>query len=225
MTHDWKIAEREYERHLSRRGKVHAFDRLDAATTALVVVDMVPFFSRENPYCAAVIPNINAIAGALRDAGGAVAWVLPSGDDPFPELSVEFYGPAVAETYRSSGGVGDLPAKLCPELEHRDGDIFVEKSAASAFFPGLCVLPELLHARGIETVIVTGTVTNVCCESSARDARTLGFRVIMAADGNAARTDAEHNATLHVIYRSFGDVRSTGDILGLIAASASAMEA
>lgn len=219
MAHAWKIAEREYARQLERRGKLHAFESLDPATTALVVVDMVPFFSRENPYCQAVIPNINALTGALRAAGGLVAWVLPSADDPFPELSEEFYGPAVAETYRTSGGQGELPARLCPELEHRAGDVFVEKSAASAFFPGLCPLPELLHARGAETVIVAGTVTNVCCESSARDARALGFRVIMAADANAARTDAEHNATLHVIYRSFGDVRPTAEILDLIAAS------
>lgn len=225
MAHDWKIAEREYERHLSRRGKLHAFESLDPATTALVVVDMVPFFSRENPFCQAVIPNINAIAGALREAGGMVAWVLPSDQDPFPELSAEFYGPGVAETYRTSGGAGELPERLCPELEHRTGDVFVEKAAASAFFPGLCALPELLHVRGVETVIVTGTVTNVCCESTARDARALGFRVIMAADGNAARTDAEHNATLHVIYRSFGDVRSTPEILGLIAASDTALQA
>ncbi len=61
-------------------------------------------------------------------------------------------------------------------------------------------------------------MTNVCCESTARDARALGYRVILAADANAARTDAEHNATLHTIYRSFGDVRATAEILELIAA-------
>ena len=43
------------------------------------------------------------------------------------------------------------------------------------------------------------------------------YRVILAADANAARTDAEHNATLHTVYRSFGDVRPTSEILALIA--------
>lgn len=219
MVHDWKIAEREYARQLDRRGKLHAFESLNPASTALVVIDMVPFFARENPYCAAIIPNINALAGGLRDAGGAVAWVLPSDQEPFPDLSVEFYGPTVAEVFRTSGGQGDLPDKLAEGLVHRPSDIFVEKSAASAFFPSRCDLPDLLRARGVETVIITGTVTNVCCESSARDARTLGFRVIMVADANATRTDAEHNATLHTIYRSFGDVRATADILDMVAAS------
>jgi nicotinamidase-related amidase len=218
MLHDWKITEREYARQVSRRGRLHAFEALEPATTALAVIDMVPFFSQANPYCRGIIPNINILAKALRDAGGVVAWVLPSADEPFPDLAVEFYGAEVAETFRTSGGEGELPAKLSAGLDHRLDDVFVEKSAASAFFPGLCALPQILTARDVETVIVAGTVTNVCCESSARDARTLGFRVIMAADANAARTDAEHNASLHTIYRSFGDVRPTAEILDLIVA-------
>jgi nicotinamidase-related amidase len=215
--HDWKIAEREYQRQLSRRGRRHAYGRLAPAATALVVVDMIPFFSEQNPYCRGVIGPINALAGGLRAAGGTVAWVLPSNQDPFPALSREFHGAVGAETYRTSGGEGALPERLCPELQSWPRDLFVEKTAASAFFPGACGLADLLRPRGMETVIVVGTVTNVCCESTARDARALGYRVIMAADANAARTDAEHNATLHTIYRSFGDVRPTAEILDLIA--------
>lgn len=220
MAHDWKIAEREYARQLSRRGKLHAYERLTPASTALVVIDMVPFFVEANPYCQAAIAPINVLAGALRAAGGSVAWVVPSSYDPFPNLSREFLGPEIAELFRTSGGEGPLPGRLCPELQQQAGDLFVEKPTPSAFFPGLCVLPELLREREIDTVIIVGTVTNVCCESSARDARAQGFRVIMAADANAARTDAEHNAALHTIYRTFGDVRSTDDILGLIAQGA-----
>ena len=69
-------------------------------------------------------------------------------------------------------------------------DLLVEKSAASAFFPGRSPLPELLAERSIDTVVITGTVTNVCCESSARDASTLGYRVIFVADATAAGRDA-----------------------------------
>ena len=65
-------------------------------------------------------------------------------------------------------------------------------------------------------MLIAGTVTNVCCESSARDASTLGYRVVMVADANAAVRDQDHNATLHTVYRTFGDVRSTADILSLI---------
>lgn len=100
-------------------------------------------------------------------------------------------------------------------------DLFAEKTASSAFFPGSCPLPSLLDERGITTVLITGTVTNVCCESSARDASTLGYRVIMVADANAAVRDQDHNATLHTIYRSFGDVRPAAEVISMIESAAS----
>ncbi len=65
-------------------------------------------------------------------------------------------------------------------------------------------------------MIVAGTVTNVCVESTVRDASTLGLRVIVSADACAARRDKDHNATLHTVYRSFGDVRATSEIVALV---------
>jgi nicotinamidase-related amidase len=215
--HDWRIADREYARHRERRGRLNAFETIAPARTALIVIDMIPFFLDQNRHCRDIVPNINRIADALRHTGGTVAWVLPSPHEPYPELADEFYGPEIARLYRNSAPGDHLPAKLGHGLEHRPTDLFVEKSGPSAFFPGLCPLPATLRERGVDTVLIVGTVTNVCCESSARDARAQGFRVVMVADANAARTDAEHNATLHTIYRSFGDVRPTAEILALIA--------
>ena len=106
--------------------------------------------------------------------------------------------------------------RLWPDLDHHDGDLTLEKSAASAFFPGRSPLPELLTQREVDTLVIAGAVTNVCVESTARDAATLGYRVVVAADATAAGTDAVHNASLHTIYRSFGDVRPTGEIVGLL---------
>jgi nicotinamidase-related amidase len=218
VLHDWGIELREYERHEARRGRRHAFEHLEPARTALVVVDMVPFFLADNPYARGIVPNIRALAAATRTAGGTVAWVLPGTAAPAPATS-EFYGPEVAEAYRTSGGTGPLPDRLWPGLDPAADDLLMEKTAASAFFPGRCPLVDELQPRGIDTVVVTGTVANVCCESTARDASTLGYRVIMVADANAARRDSELNATLHTIYRSFGDVRPTGEVLDMIDAA------
>ncbi|MDO8408908.1 MAG: isochorismatase family cysteine hydrolase [Phenylobacterium sp.] len=220
MAHNWMIAEREYLRQETRRGRRHAYERLDPATTALVVIDMVPFFAQANVHCRDAIAPINRLAAALREAGGLVAWVLPADAGPPNPRAVEFYGEQIAQAYGSSGGQGAPRDRLCPELDFIEGEIVAEKSAASAFFPGRCDLHDRLAARGIETVIITGTVTNVCCESSARDASTLGYRVIFVADATATVTDAAHNAALYTIYRSFGDVRPTAEILELIAAGA-----
>lgn len=215
--HAWHIEEREYLRQEERRGRRFAHERLAPARTALVVVDMVPFFLSENPYARGVVPNIHALADALRKAGGLVAWVIPETTAEPTERARRFYGRS-APDYARSGGEGPLISRFWPTLAPLDGEPVFEKRLYSAFFPGCCDLPAALSARGIDTVIITGTVTNVCCESSARDAWTLGYDVIMVADGCAARRDQDHNATLYTIYRSFGDVRPTDEVIGLIRA-------
>ncbi len=105
---------------------------------------------------------------------------------------------------------------MAVELGVGAADIVVEKMGVSAFFPGQCTLPDQLHERGVDTVLITGTVANVCCESSARDASALCYRVIFVADANAAMRDQDLNATLHTIYRSLGDVRTTDEVTSLI---------
>ena len=89
----------------------------------------------------------------------------------------------------------------------------VEKGGPSAFLPGRCDPDQRLQAQGVDTVLITGTVANVCCESTARDASNVAYRVIMVAHGNAAVRDADLNATLHTFYRNVGDVGPTRELL------------
>ena len=213
--YDWAIPAREYARHEARRGRPFAYETLEPRTTALVVIDMVTFFVAESPRCQAIVPPINAVAGALRAAGGTVAWVLPKVEPP-SSWAIGFYGQEIAARYAASGGEGMPAERLWPGLHAHPGDLWAEKTASSAFFPGRSPLPEMLSRRGIETVLIAGTATNVCCEASARDAATLGFRVIMLADANAGMNNAAHNATLTTIYRSYGDVRPVADVLRMI---------
>lgn len=208
--HDWHIEQREYDRQESRRGRRHAFTHLTPGRTALVVVDMVPFFAAESDYVYGIVPNIARLADRLRAAGGTVAWVQPANVETTP-VTEEFFGAEQAKVFANTGGQG-----LWHEFTPAAGDLTVEKTATSAFFPGHSPLHGLLGERGIDTVIVTGTVTNVCCEATARDAATLGYRVVFVADANAARRDQDHNATLYTIYRTYGDVRTTDEVLALI---------
>lgn len=217
VVHRWEIDQDQYARHEARRGRRHAYERLNPPSTALVVIDMIPFFVDANPYAHGVVPNINSLAGVLRAEGGAVAWIVPATVQPSP-TRVEFLGPAVAETYRTAGGDVALSDRLWPELVTEPDDLVLPKSSPGAFFPGHCVLHEQLLDRAIDTVIVAGTVADVCCESTVREASTLGYRVIMVADGNAAGCDRDLNATLKTVYRSFGDVRSTNEIIDMLRA-------
>lgn len=220
MTHDpvtlnWAIDEREYRRHEQRRGRRHAFEHIYPSRTALVVVDLVPFFVEQSRRCRAIVPTVNVLAHELRRTGGTVAWVVPGPVVPSARAR-EFYGDEVAEAYARSGGSGRPEERLWPGLEVEPGDLVAEKTSSSAFFPGRSDLPELLAERGIDTVIMTGTVTNVCVEASVRDASTLDYRVVLVADGCSAITEREHNATLHVVYRSYGDVRPAAEVVALI---------
>ncbi len=215
LTHRWEIEDREVRRHEQRRGRRHAFERFDPRRTALVVIDLVPCFVAESGYGRGIVPRVNETAALLRPLGGTVAWVVPATSSP-SQLDEEFYGPDVAATYSQSGGVGPLQDRLWHELDVGTDDVMVEKSAPSAFFPGRCSLHDELVARQIDSVLIAGTVANVCCESTVRDARTLGYRVVMLADANAAPTDAMLNATLRSVYRSFGDVRPTSEIRRLL---------
>lgn len=217
--HDWHVEEREHARHEARRGRRHAYEHLDPRRTALVVVDVVPFFVRESAYVRGIVPRVNALAAALRSAGGTVAWVVPGHVSPTPR-DREFFGDEVAESYARSGGTGPVRSRLADGLDVLAGDLAVEKTARGAWTPGSSDLPGLLADRLVDTVIVTGTVTNVCVEDTVRGASAGGLRVILVADACAAMRDQDHNATLHVVYRSYGDVRSTDDVLGLIAAGA-----
>ena len=71
-------------------------------------------------------------------------------------------------------------------------------------------------------MIVTGTVTNTCCESTARDAMMLNYKTVMVSDANAAASDEEHNASLANILRIFGDVMSTDEVIERLVAAAPA---
>ncbi|MGM4986077.1 isochorismatase family protein [Rhizobium sp. 11_C7_N12_5] len=220
--HNWLIEQREYDRQEQRRGRRHAYESVDPRRTALIVIDMVPFFVEESGYCRGILPNIIRLGDVLRTTGGTVAWVVPGADQPHPDLTREFFGEEVAEVFRTSGGAGPISERVWAGLSPQTEDVYFEKSAYSAFFPGSSDLPAVLRARGIDTVFITGTLTNICCESSARDAYASGFRVIFIADGTAARRDQDHNAALHNIYRSFGDVRPTNEALSLLSTSTAA---
>jgi ureidoacrylate peracid hydrolase len=105
--------------------------------------------------------------------------------------------------------------RLWPEMQSAAADLMVAKNRFSAFLPSACELPSILTAKGIDTAVIVGTLTNVCCESSARDAVMLDFKTMLVSDANAARSDEEHMATLVTFIQSFGDVRTTDEVVQL----------
>ncbi len=214
MPHDSRIPDYVIQRIMAKRGRLHVFDRFEPARTALVVIDMQNFYVAEVETARSICPNINRLAAAVRARGGLVAWVLmtvtdrPGGVSNWPIYHDYFFTPEKMAAHRDGLAEGADGHRLYPTLEVADNDLIVRKSRFSAFIQGASDLDERLHARGIENLIVAGTATNFCCETSARDAMMIGYRVVMAEDANAARYDEDHLAGLTSVWQSFGDVRS-----------------
>src|SRR5262245_14539998 len=198
-----------------RRGRLHAFESIDARQTALVVIDLDAATVSGDDQTRQTAAAVNALAAAVRDNGGLVAWVLSS----MPELPanlVAIVGEELATRYFRNGQPRGAGTLLWHELDCRPGDLRGVKSGASAFFPGKCNLHDQLLARGIDTLLIAGTVTNICCESSARDATELGYKVIMVSDALSGHAHGLHEATLATFYRIFGDVRPSSEIIKLL---------
>ena len=218
MRHPSGLNERVVAKVFARRGRLHAHETIAPARTALVVIDMTCGPVEEDPNCRDIVPAINTVADRLRRAGGTVAWVTMapiSGVDPAVAAIV---GTDRARLFYEMARADDPRSRLWPELEVAEGDLHAAKRGISAFFPGKCDLADRLAERAIDTLLIAGTVTNVCCESSARDAVELGYRVVMISDGLAGHAFGLHEASLTTFYRIFGDVRPAAEVLELIAA-------
>ena len=144
-----------------------------------------------------------------------MAWVLSRSDWMTPHFAA-ILGEELARLYIDEGRPGGPGTRLWPVLDATPADIHTTKSGASAFFPGKCDLHEQLQLLGIDTLLIAGAVTNICCESSARDATELHYRVIMVSDALSGHAHGLHEATLATFYRIFGDVRPTREVLGLL---------
>jgi ureidoacrylate peracid hydrolase len=216
--HTISIPQSVTERVIERRGKAHVYDDLDPAKSALVVVDMQNAFMLPGvahslcPMAEKIVPNINRLAHAVRETGGTVVWIkttftadaLESWSTYFAMTSPERVAKRIEALTADSEGHA-----LWASLDVRPDDLIVEKNRFSAFIQGSSNLAAVLRERGLDTVMITGTVTNVCCESTARDAMMLNFKTIMVTDGNAATTDDDHNASLIAFYLTFGDIMPT----------------
>ena len=210
------------ERVIARRGAEHCFADFDPARTALVVIDLQNAFMDEAvghavvPAAREIVPAVNRLAAAVRVGGGGVFWVKMTHDERCLgdwSVAFELATPEMRQKRIAALSEGSLGHALWPALDVRPEDEIVKKYRYSAFLPGTSELPDRLRARGFDTALITGTVTNVCCESSARDANMMNFRTIMVSDANAANTQEEHDASLTAFYNVFGDVMDTDMII------------
>jgi nicotinamidase-related amidase len=212
---------------------------LDPRTTALVIVDMQEYFlNPASPFSQAyervvpgvmghfqergrgvVEPSLRRLldffrAGGLRVVFTTVSSALPDGADLMPIFR--------QRNEASRAAIGDVAipprsddwSRIVATLEPRPGELVVNKTTYGTF--SSTGLDHALRALGVTSLVVGGVVTNVCVETTARDAADRGYEVVLLDDGCAAFSPEIHEATLLSFQGPFGRVRTTDEVLALL---------
>lgn len=218
------------DRVIARRGKVHLFDSFDPARTAVIVIDMQATFCAEGapaevPLSRGLVGPINRLNKLVRNAGGHVIWINHANENTDGRSDWDgFYNTFVADEVRAqtiaSMAPGSPGQQIWQGLDVAEDDLQLIKNRYSALIPGSSALERVLRSLGVETLLITGTKTNVCCESTARDAMMMDFKVVMVEDATATLSDDEHRAALETIIQQFGDVMTIDEIAARLPESA-----
>ena len=208
------------------RGPHGAWDLVPAKTAHLVIDLQVAFVApgsiAEMPMNRETMPNVNKLAAATRAAGAQNIFVRFK-HDPAWTAFYDRFSPEAKASSRAAFTPGDPQFELWPEMDVQTevGDLILDKTRLSALIPGTCDLDAVLKSRGIDTLVVTGCVSNCCCESTIRDAVQMNYKVVFVSDGNAAFTDDAHNGAVEDLFGVFGvDISTTEEVIGRLQAAA-----
>ncbi|PBN42150.1 pyrimidine utilization protein B [Sphingobium sp. D43FB] len=210
--------------------------RLDAATTAVIVVDMQNAYASEGGYvdeagfdigpAAGVIPKIAEVVDIARAAGMPVVFLQNGWDPDYVEagtpLSPNWHKSNALKTMRARPELagkflarGGWDYELVDGLHVQESDLRVHKPRYSAFFNSQ--LDSVLRARGIRTLIFTGIATNVCVESTLRDGFHLEYFGVMLEDAvHHLGPDFIREASLYNVEKFFGWVSSVVDFTNAV---------
>ena len=213
-------------RAVYRRGTLAVYDTLVAERTALLVIDtqnawLEPGAPFETPGTRTIVPAINRLAAALRGAGGTVVWFQHTAALPgSPLYWAGYFDHHVAERYRAETVAALLPGSsthaLWAGLDRHPDDLVLRKFRFSAFLRNPDEPLARLEARGIDTVIVVGTASNIGVESTVRDAMMLDLRTFMPHDAVIAPTYDGHLAAMRSVVQAFADVRPVDELIALL---------
>ena len=141
------------------------------------------------------IPKIKKLIDKCHELDVPVIYTIQETDPVFCKLEVAAFPPLMETGMR----IGTKGYQVIDELTPEPDDIIVRKRRFSAFYQTDLELI-LRNIRGTanpaDTVIICGTVTNICCESTARDAYFRDFKVVFGTDVCSANTPESQAATL-----------------------------
>ncbi len=190
------------------------FFTVDPRKTALIVIDMqnafvAPGATYETPGARTMMPHLERLIAFAREHRMPIAWTQSDHSAPYGGVMLRKFPTIREDKYLWAG---DKSFELYADMiQPHDGEYRVVKHKYDAFFE--TDLDSILRNRRIETVIIVGTATNVCCESTARSAFFRDYCVAFPSDCNATFDEGMHQATLKTIDMFFGRVMTTDELL------------
>jgi nicotinamidase-related amidase len=156
----------------------------DPKRVALLVIDMENDFVKPGapmcvPMATEAVPNIRRLINTCREQAATVIYTthVHGKDRGDMGLMAGFWPPINSQEALVDNTVG---VEIYPELAPQESELVIKKHRYSAFYN--TDLETQLRNRGIDTLIITGTVTNMCCDSTARDAQFRDYKVIFVSD-------------------------------------------
>jgi len=215
------------ERLLQIRGDLRIFKDLDPGKTALVAIDMQNAFLEPNgpiPVRSAleIVEPINHAARGCRELGVPVIWIRshhPANGGDWRHFFDHFVRPDRREAAAAHLSADAHGSQFYSEMDVQDSDYIVIKNRYSCFVPGSSSLERLLRSLGRDTIVLCGTKTNICVESTARDGMMIDFRVVVLQDATSTLSDEEHQASLNVLIQEFADILTVDEVLGELRAN------
>ncbi|GFN22548.1 cysteine hydrolase family protein [Thermanaeromonas sp. C210] len=180
---------------------------------ALLVVDLQEDFVNPNsPLCIPEayrqIPRVKKVIETCRTLGVPVIYMAINVAPDCVHDMYEYWPPIKAGAVKE----GTPGADIYHEIYPKEGERVIRSKHSYSSFAGT-ELDMVLRHLGVKTVIVCGTLTNVCCETTARDAYSRGYHVVFGSDINATDNALAHEATLRTLRRAFARVMTAEQII------------
>jgi len=177
--------------------------------SALIIIDMQNFFVSEGghaglPAASAIVPGINRMADGFRKLGQPVIFTrhgYKQSDDP--GIMDKWWGDNISDD--------DEVSELSPLLNNMPSESVLRKVRYSAFHG--TNLEQILIQNNIKSVVITGVMTHLCCETTAREAFMKNYEVYFVIDGTATANEDLHISSLKTLSHGFAVPVTTAEIL------------
>ncbi|MCG3215970.1 MAG: isochorismatase family protein [Candidatus Heimdallarchaeota archaeon] len=193
---------------ISRESKSYQPFKFDINKAALLVLDMQDFFVKHDshanvPSIESIIPTINNLISFMKDRRRPIIYTKHITSENPEDLMKKWWKDVISSD--------DEQSEISQKIDSGKG-IIISKDSYSAF--NNTDLKRILGKLSVEQVIITGVMTHLCCETTARDALMNGFEVFFVVDGTATFNEELHIGTIRAISHGFGICLSSEEIIG-----------